>query len=412
MPLCEKNVMIRAEAFGKVIFILDASESALTHQREIITLVGGVLGQLPAETDREIYFLGNPETYSPDDFATHAGQWFQENRGRASLITPVWENLAPPSPLTPQIWGEGGQERGRGRGRGDGATIVIIGAGRIFDLQDWRESLLIRQTIFVKLGDSLVGGTAVAGEIRTPSVDELYRRLHDPVIRVEIAGSSFMPIWWDNPAYQWTAAGSLVKEGRGDYAVTLQFLAMADDNVQGTTTHASGKQRTVTPLPVQPLPQPLSYEERGEPLRGEGRISQPLTEEEIAIVRNAVTGQSFECPHCHHEHLWDVLRCPAPESIIDKLVYPTLQRQRVKGFVIFQIERNRITFHTHPCDVLRLSDETVAISSACLPTCATIREGQSAVIYKFQRETARWTRTNESLKPYHRIGEGMYAILV
>ena len=114
MALHEAQAVLKATGFGQVIFLLDASQRAAQHQQAIITLIREVLSALPAGIERTLYFLGNPSAYKPDHFDSRAVQQFADNRRRASLATPILEKL-PMDNLS---------------------TIVIIGSGPVFDLED------------------------------------------------------------------------------------------------------------------------------------------------------------------------------------------------------------------------------------------------------------------------------------
>ena len=276
MKLYETTAALQKTPFEKVCFILDASESAAQHQSTIIELVRELLSALPVSVERSIYFLGNAYPYAPHRFASQATQWFIENRSRASLVTPIWERLEQKD-----------------------ATIVIIGAGRIFDLADWAGTSAAQRTILVTVGESLQGGAYIAEEIEQPTAQQLLRRLHDPVTRIEISGHGFMPTWWDNTGYQLELGQGealLWAERLQAYALALRFFALPDGHVQAMMIHASGKQ-TVEPLTRTTSPTLVDPEEAW------------LEGKEANLFYCAIQRKPFTCLHCGKQHAWNTLLC-------------------------------------------------------------------------------------------------------
>jgi hypothetical protein len=365
MNLREQYGAFSTAGSGKAVFVLDASESAAARSEEILGLVKDVLAVLPAGLERQVYFLGNPEAYPPGELASAGGRWMNENRRRASLITPVLERQAPE----------------------DQATVVVVGSGRIFDLEDWAGTPVLERTILVSLGESMQAGQELAAEMTSPSKAELFRRLHDPIARVEICGPGFMPTDWDNPGYRFNGS-SLVSEKADAPAVGLRYFVGGGAEAQVTLTHAGGRSRTVTLAPA-PMPEPS-----GPP---PGR----LTPAEEAIFRAAAAQQPFECPCCRKRHSWDTLRCLQGASILGELVYPSLERANASGFVLFRTAAAGVTFALHRCDVLRLEFGKVAV-----------RSGGRAETRTYDPLAGAWKPAAESWKPYWRTGESEYAVFL
>jgi hypothetical protein len=368
MVLRETYATLKAAKSGQVVFILDASESATQARSAIISLVQEVLTVLPAGAVQALHFLGTPVAYPLQHFASRAAQWFMENRRRASLLTPLLETFS----------------------HDDSSTIVVIGSGTIFDLEDWVDTPLAQHLLLVSLNESLQETPEGVEEIAHPTAQELQMRLDDPMTRVEIAGSAFMPTWWDNPAYRCqlvNGAASLIAERCEDYSLTVRFLARQEGTVQAMVTHASGTQSTE----LLTLIEATQFQE---PTTGQ------LTAREQAIFRQAVKREPFSCVHCGQRHPWQTLRCLEGAIILGELVYPSLQSQHAAGFVIFRSIEDEVRFETHPCSVLPLGTEEVAI-----------KEGQRAVVYRFDGQ-AGWVRTERVLEPYQPIGEQRYAVLL
>ena len=367
MKLREMSGLVKAAAFARVAFIIDASESATEYQREIVALTQQVMSELPARVQRTLYFLGNPSGYDPNQFARQAPQWFEENRQRASLMTPVYEALA----------GD------------DNLIVVIIGSGKIYDLEDWMGTPSLRRTLLVSMGESLRGALSVVEEIVKPTAHELCQRLYDPVTSVHISGPGFMPIRWDNSGYRLNlAAGnaSLIGERLEDYSLTLRYFAI--DLVKATMTHANGK-KSITPI---------------EAVEDDATVAKQvgwLTTEEVAIFRKAVHQEPFTCIHCGEQHPWDTLYCLHGAIILGELVYLSLQQHNATGFVLFRFSENGVSFELCACNVLRLDIGMVAI-----------KEGKKATIYRFDDQKEEWVKMEGALKPYHQVREGEYAILI
>jgi hypothetical protein len=358
MKLREHCGTLTTVGLGKVIFILDASESAANSQHEILGLARDVLSVLPAGVGRSLYFLGNPEPYPAGELANRGAEWASENRPHASLVTPVFERLQPDAQ----------------------ATVVIIGSGRVFDLEDWIETPIFERTVLVAVGESLQAGQNLAEELIAPSRTELSRRVHDPVVRVVITGPGFMPTLWDNTAYRLLADRgqfSLLCEKAADYAVRLCYFVSG-----GKSQLTSGALEAAEPAPTEP---------------GGGRLSP----EEAAVLRAALEGRPIECPRCHGQHRWDTLRCLKGGTILGELVYPSLQWANASGFVLFQPSGGDICFAVHQCPVLRLEFGKVAIKS-----------GGRAEIHWFDEAAGCWRGTGDVLESYDRVGDDAYAIFL
>jgi hypothetical protein len=369
MALQEVYAALKTTALERILFILDASESAAQHQQAIVALVQAVLAALPTRAVQSLYFLGNPSAYAPYHFAIRSAQWFRENRQRASLVTPVWGTL----------------------GQDDKSTSVIIGSGRIFDLEDWEGTPLIQRVILVSVGESLQSEPALAEELVSPIAQELLQRLHDPVVGMEISGPGFMPTWWDNEGYRLHNTGqevSLVAERLEDFAVSVRYFTAQERAVQATMIRASEER----------ISEPLALVDPKEWSRSEVR---QLRADEVGIFHRAIQKESFICLHCGHKHPWNTLRCLEGAIILGELIYPSLQSADVTGFVIFRVLKDGIQCETHPCSVLRLGSGVVAM-----------REGQRAVLYRYDVRGEGWMRTDETLEPYHSLGGQTYAILL
>jgi len=368
MTLAESVGKLSLPEAPKAVLILDASESAERQQEAILQLARGVLDLLPAQVDPVLYFLGNPSPYQPAQLSTNAGIWFLENRKRASLVTPIFEQIAEP-------------ERVR---------IAIVGAGKVFDLEDWENTLHLQRTLLVRLGDSLQP-RPVAKELASPAPTELVHWLHDPVQHVALSGPGFMPLGWSNDSYQLVRCGAafaLVGENLSQWPVAIRFLADPPQDVRAQLQHASG---TTDTLPLQPansndLPEP--------PI---GR----LDAREQEAFDCAIHQQPFRCPSCGGECAWDLLRCRARGGF-GHLVYPSIERARLNGFVRMWRGDGDVCFRAAGRGVLLIGPDQVIVKT----------HGARPLIYQYSPSAKQWQETSEYFTQYLRVGPDAYAILV
>jgi len=126
----EQWYVLTLEPGPRPALVLDASESAHKLAPYLRSLADGVLELMPESSRPRIFFLGNPKPYEPAQFTTNGERWFHENMARGSFIAPIVETLD--------------VERD--------ALMAVAGAGRIFDLADWRGHPLVDGAIWLKVG--------------------------------------------------------------------------------------------------------------------------------------------------------------------------------------------------------------------------------------------------------------------
>ncbi len=370
MSLREVHGRIQMMASAKVILVLDGSESATSCQAAISRLVLAVLRDLPARVERALYFLGNATSYDSGRVTTDLSQWFRENQGRLSLIAPVFEHLNELEDL----------------------RIIIIGAGRIFDLEDWKGTRLLERTVLITMGESLQE-RKVAEELVRPEPAELRRRLDDPVARVQISGRGFMPTAWDNSGYHMARLEegvALVGPCLPDYSLTVIFLADSAERSVITIVRASGDQ-SVVPIQSEAAQRPAEHTVRW------------LGPQEVQAFEQAVRQQAFKCPYpdCGKFCRWNALRC-YQQGGFGHLVYPSLEKHQVKGFVLFRRESKGISFRPVGRSVLRLTADKVVLKW----------EGSKPRIHRYDAEAGQWRETEETFECYHRMGANVYAVFV
>ena len=366
MSLTEQWAALPAGGFSSMALVLDASQSAAACQQETIDLASRLLAGLPARVERSLYFLGNSRPYPASQFPARAVQWFAENRGRASLAGPVFETIDPRAHV----------------------NAVVIGSGRVFDLDDWSGAAFWSGMTLVSMGDPLQTAAGLP-ELFSPTPSELLQRVYDPVVRVEISGPGFLPTSWDNPNYaidQGPDGWRLVCERAEEYAVGLRCFIRQDGVVEVAARHASGRETAADLAPAQA------------PAR-EAAIRARLTPEEAAVFQTAAAHAPFHCPRCGNQHPWDTLRCRKRGSILGEPVYPTLEARHARGFVLFHVAGDAVEFEERSGAVLRLDFGKVAIE-----------RGGRAEVYAFSQKTGAWAAEGCVLQPYEAIGSGVNAI--
>ena len=373
MPLEEYHAQVQLAGWLKLVLVVDASESAQPVQPQIAALVAQLMPMLPVESQITLYFLGNPAPYPANRFAARAPSWFEENRSRASLISPIWEQLYDPA-------------------MHQAPTTVVIGAGSVYDIEDWQGTPLLDRAILAPLGESLQAQRQLARQFASPTADQLVREIYDPVVRVQIRGPAFMPVRCTNPGYRVRIGGGevvLTAEMLGDYSAGLDFFAAIPGELQIATSHRSGKE-TVSALTAASAGP-----------GGQGPSCGTLTPDETVLLRRAVRHESIRCPICGRTKPWDTLYCEQGAVILGERIYPSLRCGESSGFVVFATGDAHASFQWHAFDVLRLGARQVAV-----------RDGSVATIYEFDDERLHWAAVDRPWVPYQPLGDQRYAILL
>ena len=363
MP-CEYTFQLEGDQVEDLILLLDASESAVSQRSAIIRLCLETLAELPAAVRVRMYFLGNPHAYPAHDLDTQAPVWFEDNALRASLIGPVLETLSPQ----------------------EDATLVVLGNGLIFDLDDWRHSPFWQRLRLVSFGASLQSADAKLPELTAPTAQALRQSLYDPVTAIELRGPGFLPLVWDCPAYRRVEErGIFVLRGEKPPTTTLtvRCLLCRDANLQVERHHTTGR---VSHREMSPLPAAARL--------ADGR----LTLEEVIILDRACQRLDFTCPHCGQMHAWDTLRCRAGRAIIAQPVFASLPNQR--GFV--QLCRD-----AEGADYRRMG-EALPLGNGLV----ALGEDTHARLVRFDPVSARWRPETGEFSPYQLLGMNCYGLLL
>jgi hypothetical protein len=342
----------------KISLIVDASGSAARYKSKIIDVVNELLKKVPYAQIREIFFLGGDRGYSTEEFK-HPAKLFDENSGQISLVGPLLRNIS-----------SGSKPLGK---------FVVIGSGKIFDLEDWID---YGHWVFVKVGgQSLVGGLPTT-EVSCENLDRAICQLVDPIEKVKINVPDWMPHNWDNPHYVWED-GSLLANNLGELtAWTVNITAFVIEPLQPAANlfFQSGRKERIYLSETPVFPNPLDWH--------------ILSETEIRLYQNAIHGKRFQCPICKQEHQPSQLQCTSEnEWGIKHLVYPTIEKFGWnRGYILFRELGQVVEVCRLGQTALRLSDIKVAIL-----------ENDERRIFQFNKKQERWSPDPSPWKEYLEI---------
>ncbi len=339
--------------------ILDVSESAQLYWPVIRSLTEGTLELLAKTSWPDIYFLGNSAPFSAGDFAARADSWFEANVGRGSFVAPIFETLQG----VPDV------------------LAVVVGAGRIFDLPDWKGTPTADRGVFVKIGphsmtDGLFPEQALVCE-------QLAEKLNNPLLCVEVRGEGAIPIGWDNPNYQFSG-GKLVSEKSPPEPLIVGFLMPELENVRGEAVYANGMRRTFAML--------ATVAPREPPWRD-------LPAREDNLFRQCLRQGRYRCPTCDAEHPAGQFRCDKPQAAPN---FPMLQEMAGSGFVIVDTRGWQSKARPHFGSSLRIADQKVGVVSAT----------GTAEIWHFDPITTAWVPAGVSMPRLFALDEKQHALVV
>ena len=354
---------LEGELETSIVFILDASDSGQPYWEEILNFVYKLFDFFPKSVQIKIYFLGNPSPYTFAEIRENYAAILEKNKGRASLITPIFEQLESE----------------------DISTIVVLAAGRIFDLEDWQHTQLLEKALFVNFGNQTI--TSEICEEWLPSIDHLKSKLYNPIQKVELSGKGIMPIYWDNPAY-YLQGTSLIAEHAKSYAVHVGFLSAGTQEPEVVATLEDGTKRILK----------LKKSNEASSLEQWRRLS----DNESKIVGQCLTEGSYRCPVCQNEHKASQLKCKKDRR---KQMGTTIFNsfENTHGFVLLRVNSEYIDYWCQPTIVLQITANEVAVKDGEYPI---------AYIYRFNPDSGEWYNTGKQMQQYTPIGENIYAIIL
>lgn len=354
--------MLRLNIKRKIAIVLDTSDSAEKHWREILDCVENLISNiLPGGVEREIYFLGNSNKYK-GDIMTHANTWKEENKNRGSFIAPILEKIDKSIEM-----------------------IVVIGSGNIFDLQDYEDTDFASRIVLVKICEPLKGNENAGEEISPSDVKDIY----DPVVEVVIKGKYFMPYCWNNQNYKFELSneGAILKGNKLDNFSIL---------VQGFGYEIKAHGKTMNGKEMK-----FDLDECGDiecvDISIEEKQEKQLSSEDEILFREIIKNKKYKCPMCKEEHDYKKVKCRDESALFvcESCIYESLKN--VKGFIIFNEQNSKIFYKHHPLNTLRLSDNEVAL----------VLTPEGAYIFKFNGQ--KWVKGNK-LENYYKTDEGKWII--
>jgi hypothetical protein len=336
--------------------ILDVSESARSFWPVIRSLTEGVLETLPPASFPRLFFLGNPQPFDATEFAEQAERWFVANAGRGSFVGPIFEQLTEELDI----------------------AMAVVGAGRIFDLPDWHEAKLAQHAVWCRYGSNALTDGAFPEESYT--VEQLAERLNNPLVRVEIGGPAAMPVFWDDPSFRWEKGKLAGAKASG--SLRFGVLSPTPEQVAVSVVLANGIRRQLPLVQAEAPPLPDWRE---------------LPSREDNLIRQALRQGRYNCPACRREHAAGQWKCSDPTAAP---VFPTFASLGQAGFCILDASAWQARIRPHPCSVLQLSLDAVAVRC----------DDGKAEIVRFNGST--WQPTGEFLSPIHSLQERRYALVL
>jgi hypothetical protein len=343
---------LQLKTFGDIAIVLDASESAWEYRDVILRAATQLFEKLPAGVVKELYFLSNPKHYDANRLQRNAAKWWEQNRLRGSFLTPILEQVA-------------------------NSRVVVIGSGRLYDLDDWQETNWNSGLYFMKIGESLRGQLEIGEEVE--ELSQLLSCLYDTIISVEISGDGFMPYYWSNPEYK--------------LLITEKFT-LAGSNLENPSVSVGFFGTDVKARVIRKSSDEFKFLEPAEDQAEE--VWKPLTQEECLVFRKALKGQEFTCPICGKQHLVSGLRCDH-NSILGEPIYPSLAKK--KGFVFFKETSNGVFYRSHPVNVVKIGSAAVAVAL-----------GNRAMIYEYDVTERQWME-KDYIKPYYAFKDTYMAVI-
>jgi hypothetical protein len=161
-----------------VVLIADASASAEAHWSKIATTITALITRLGSETIANVYVLGTTTRWDVDEW--NSTQPFPAHtRGIPSLVAPVMNS----------VWAS----------RDELTAVIVVGAGAIFDLEDWARTGFHWVLVGVN-GEALQSPGGTCPEIRADelaALDEYLRGEPPPRMTMNPSGSGTLTHQWD-----------------------------------------------------------------------------------------------------------------------------------------------------------------------------------------------------------------------
>ena len=356
--MIEQWYNLTLEPGAKPVLILDTSESAKSYWPVIRNLIEGILESMPKSTPApSIFFLGNPLPHDASQFPAQADYWFHKNAGRGSFIGPIFDQFASDA-LT---------------------TVVVVGAGRIFDLPDWSNNALARDAIWCRFGPNSLTDGALPEE--SYACEQLAERMNNSSAHIEIGAAAAMPFYWDDPTFVFEDGRLVGSKLAG--SLRLGFLLPDETPPSAAVVHTNGSRHQLPLAPVEPPPMPAWTS---------------IAMGEFNLLKQCKKEQRFRCPACQEMHPFGQFRCLQQGS---KPVFPTLGTYPQGGFCQLDAwEWEAKVLHV-PCAAMKVGDQAVALR---MPN-------GGAQVYRYQPALNSW-QPAESFSAFFKLGEKLDAMVL
>jgi len=222
----------------RAVVVVDNSDSAQAHCNAI-----SVYAQL---LEQETESLGALDFWAWDVPVQDCAALARRRFANASLFGPVWKRLKPQLEC------------------GAYTHAIVLGSGQLFDLEDYAGEEHLERVFFVPIGNGLTGGVVPE---RWLDAKHMAVSLLPAVSSVVVGGSHVLPVWWDNPNYQWNGERlELVAQGQmASTRLRSSWLCIGED-VPSAVSSKGGKEFAVSL-------HPLAQQENGATQGGKATIS-------------------------------------------------------------------------------------------------------------------------------------------
>lgn len=232
------------------------------------------------------YFLGdkNPYFFSTDDnFADRAPGIFTRNKNRVLLLNPILERL-----------------------KDFAGNIVVLCSKVPVDLEDWMDTEIINQILFINLGgESFPDQVNV---LNNPNINYIKDKLFNPIERIWISAPDFLPL-----AYEIRQGGNAkVFFENGEFQIRvkpegvsleLHLKALANEEPSLFIQRHIGKLQKISGEKENPWFSELKWE--------------TLNESISPVVEAGIKRTDFICPQCGNKHSYETLICPEGTQLLE-----------------------------------------------------------------------------------------------
>jgi len=367
--MAEQFIELNNPKFDTVVIILDASESAEKDRSTIVEFAKKIFQKTPADVEKRLYFLSNPQEYDIEKFEENIAKWLKQNSKNGSFITPILSEIK-------------------------NAKIVIIGSGIIYDLEDWTTSEISKKIIFVKISESMRGDLKIGTEIDRDSFDGQLSNLHNRILSVKIGGNGFVPYYWDNPDYSIPYEGDIVLEASKSKNFSVRIVAFGE-NIKASITKVEGTENISLIATIKP-----DLFDSIHLIENYGKKWEKLENDEETTFRKHISSGKTVCPKCGNT-ISGALKCnnnSVHGSLLGRPIYESLKK--IKGFIIFKDGPDGVYYKQYTSNIVKIGNGTVAINKR-----------SKAVISRYDHQSKKWVE-HEDLPTYFPLAEGYYVSFV